>query len=314
VKVIGIEAIKKALGRVNLMLAIEDGFVAYSQGEAVVPPIADLRFDKPPGEVHIKYGYLKNDDYYVVKIASGFYENSKAGLPSSNGLMLLFSQRTGEPLVLLQDNGLLTDVRTAVAGAIAAKYLAPKAVSRIGILGTGTQARLQLRYLKSLTPCREVLVWGRSELGLERYLKDMTEDDFSLRVALAPRELAETCNLIVTTTPSREPLLFAKDIRPGTHISAIGSDAPGKQELEPAILQKAQRLVVDSLSQCKERGEMAHALRQGLVAEASAVELGHIITGERKGRTAEDQITVADLTGIAVQDIQIAKAVYEALM
>ena len=136
-QILTLDQIKKALPSVELMEDIEKGFVAYSQGKAVVPPVGELVLQDPPGDVHIKYGYLKGDDYYVIKIASGFYENAKLGLPTSNGMMLMFRQKTGQPVAAMLDEGYLTDIRTAVAGAIAAKHLAPSKVTRIGIVGTG---------------------------------------------------------------------------------------------------------------------------------------------------------------------------------
>ena len=130
-----LDQIKKALGSIDSTKAIEEGFVAYSQGKVVVPPIGEMLFENPPGEVHIKYGFIKNDDYYVIKIASGFYENYKINLPTNSGLMLLFSQKSGQLLCVLFDKGYLTAVRTAAAGAVVAKYLAPKNVHRIVFLG-----------------------------------------------------------------------------------------------------------------------------------------------------------------------------------
>ena len=162
-EILSLKQIKTALPSVDLFSEIEAGFEAYSQDKAVVPPVGELVMKDPPGDVHIKYGYIAGDDYYVIKIASGFYENAALGLPTGNGMMLLFRQSTGEPLAVLQDEAYLTDIRTAVAGAIAARYLAPDEVSRIGIIGTGTQARLQLEYLQPVSDCREVLVWGRSD-------------------------------------------------------------------------------------------------------------------------------------------------------
>ena len=158
-KIITRDEIEKVLPGLDLLLAIEDGFAAYSAGEAVVPPVGELLLEE--GDVHIKYGFLKRDEYYVIKIASGFYDNPKFGLPSSNGSMLLFRKQNGELVSILLDEGRLTDVRTGVAGAIAAKYLAPKNVTRIGIVGAGTQARQQLTQLKAVTGCREVLASGR---------------------------------------------------------------------------------------------------------------------------------------------------------
>ena len=150
-EIIGRDEIERILPRVDLLDIMEEGFAAYSRGEVTVPPPGELLFDDPPGDVHIKYGYIRNDDYYVIKIASGFYRNPELGLPSSNGLMLLFSRQTGCLTAVLLDEGRLTDVRTAAAGAVVAKYLAPKTVGCIGIVGAGIQARLQLLNLLPVT-------------------------------------------------------------------------------------------------------------------------------------------------------------------
>lgn len=310
-KTISLSIIKKILPSLDLLTDIEDGFVAYSTSQANVPPVGELLMEK--GETHIKYGCLKGDEFYVIKIASGFYENPNLGLPSSNGLMLLFSQHTGELQSILLDEGYLTDIRTAVAGAIAARYLAPKKVERIGIIGTGTQARLQLQYLSHISPCKQVLVWGRSAARLEKYQKDMATLGFTLETTLNSTDILKSCNIIVTTTPSTSPLLQEKKLREGTHITAVGSDTPFKQELDPAILKKADCVVGDSLEQCLHRGEIYQAIQSGFIKRDKAVELGNIISGKIIGRTSENQVTVVDLTGVAVQDIKIATAVYNAL-
>ena len=303
--------IEQVLPRLDLLPAIEGAFARYSAGEAVVPPVGELLL--PGGDVHIKYGYLQGGPYYVVKIASGFYDNSALGLPSSNGLMLLFSQRTGEPVAVLLDEGRLTDIRTAVAGAVAARHLAPDGVRRIGIVGTGIQARLQLRHLAGIVGCRRALAWGRSEHQVEAYRGALADDGFDVAVTLDADEILATCDLVVTTTPATTPILRAELLRPGTHITAVGSDTAAKQELEVGILARADVVVADSRAQCRERGEIHHALAAGVLAEDRVVELGDVIAGRAGGRTAEDQITVADLTGVAVQDIAIASAVFEAL-
>ncbi len=226
--------------------------------------------------------------------------------------MLLFSQKTGELRSVLLDEGYLTDIRTAVAGAIAAKYLAPSVVHRIGIVGTGIQARLQLQYLREVTSCREVMVWGRSKDKLAAYQADMERFGFTIEPTLNTNDILSTCNLIVTTTPATAPLLNAtgKQLR-GIHITAVGSDASHKQELDPAILQQADLVVADSIPQCLKRGEIYHALKAGAIKEHSLLELGRVIAGDNPRRSSDEQLTVADLTGVAVQDIQIAKAVYE---
>ena len=305
------EQIRGVLPQLDLLPAIEESFMRYSQGRAVVPPVGELLLEK--GEVHIKYGYVHGDAFYVIKIASGFYDNPKLGIPSSNGLMLLFSQETGEPAAILLDEGRLTDVRTAVAGAIAARHLAPKRVRRIGILGAGVQARLQLQHLRPVTDCREALVWGRGDEQLARYRADMARFGFHIETTRDAAELLRTCDLIVTTTPATQPLLRAEDLRPGVHITAVGSDTPDKQELDARILAQADVVVADSISQCLKRGEIHQALAAGLLDEGKIVELGDVIAGRASGRTAPEQITVADLTGVAVQDIAIATAVYRAL-
>ncbi len=312
-KLITLDQIKQALPSINLIESIEAGFAAYSQGRAVVPPVGELIMEEPPGDVHIKYGYLSGDDYYVIKIASGFYDNPKLNLPSSNGLMLLFSQKTGELQSILLDEGHLTDLRTAVAGAIAAKYLAPKSVRGIGIVGTGIQARLQLQFLAQVTDCRQVVVWGRSQDKLDAYHAEMAPHGFSIKTTLDMAELGAACNLIVTTTPASKPLLLAEHVQPGTHITAVGADAPHKQELELTILQQADLIVADSIPQCLVRGEIYQAIEASAITRDRLVELGQVILGEAAGRTSDDQLTIADLTGVAVQDIQIAKAIYEAV-
>jgi len=311
-KILNLEQIKKVLSSIDIIPAIEDGFKAYSQGKATIPPVAELTFNKPPADVHIKYGYLHGDEFYVIKIASGFYDNPKLGLPSGNGMMLLFSQKTGETKCILLDEAYLTDIRTAAAGAIAAKYLAPKNVQQIGIMGSGIQGKLQLQYLKNIINCQKVLVWGRNKEKLNIYKKDMEPFGFEIETTSYAADVANSCNLIVTTTPSKEPLLHSKDIQSGTHITAMGSDTAEKQELDSAILKKADVVVADSISQCLVRGEIYRAIQNNHIQKDKLLELGNIISRESVGRTSDDQITIADLTGVAVQDIQISKAVYKA--
>ena len=308
-EIVSLTQIKEICLDIDFAPLIEEGFAAYSDGRVVVPPVGEMSFTAPPGDTHIKYGYIKDDDSFVVKIASGFYDNPKHGLPSNSGLMLVFSQHTGLLQTVLLDEGYLTDVRTAVAGRIAAKYLASTEIEAIGVFGTGIQARLQVLQLKSLTRCRRVVAWGRSAASLETYRHALEQDGFSVATTRKAEEVTAVCNLIITATPSTTPLLCADHIRPGTHITAVGSDTPQKQELDPDILEKADLVVADSIPQCLERGEIAKALGATTLQEDQIVELGEIISGRVRGRTTNDQVTVADLTGVAVQDIQIAKAV-----
>jgi len=209
-----IVATLKNVPHADLITTIERSFVAYSSGEATVPPVGSLEFETPPGEVHIKYGYLTSSPYYVIKIASGFYDNPQLGLPSSNGLNLVFRQKTGE----------LEAVLPALAGAVVAKHFSPPQVDRIGIVGTGLQARMQLEQIAHVTDCREVMVWGRSAQKTEAYRQDMKPQGFNIDTTLNAADLTATCNLIVTTTPSKKPILPPAGLRPGTLIVAMGAD------------------------------------------------------------------------------------------
>ncbi len=311
--VVPLAEIKKALAAIDPIPLIEEGFAAYSRGEVVVPPVGELVFDDPPGDVHIKYGYIKGDDFYVIKIASGFYDNPKLGLPSGDGMMLVYSQRSGVLEAILLDEGYLTNLRTAVAGAVAAKHLAPRALTAVGIVGAGVQGRMQFDWLRRVRTFDEAVVWGVSEEELAAYRRDMASPGLKIRTTLRAEEVAAAANLIVTCTPATTPILRAEWIRPGTHITAVGSDTAAKQELEAGILAKADRIVVDSLSQSELRGEVYKAVSAGAIGRDRLVELGRVIADEKLRRASENEITVADLTGVAVQDIQISKAVWLAV-
>lgn len=310
-KIFTLDQIKNALKAIDLIPLIEEGFVEYSKGNVIVPPVGELLFHDPPGDVHIKYGAIKNDDYYVIKIASGFSKNQELfGISALQGLMLIYNQKSGEPLGILLDEGHLTTVRTAIAGSIMAKYMAPKKVSKIGIVGTGSQAREQLLYLKPVVNCRDVVIWGRSEDNLQKIKDEMEKEGFNITTTTIMDELTTTCNLIVTTTSANTELIKAEQIQKGTHITAMGSDTIEKQELDPNILKIADKVIVDSISQSKERGEVYHALKRNIISEDKLIEIGTMIENNSFQRNSENEITIADLTGVAVQDIQITKAVY----
>ena len=312
-RVFGLAEIKRVLPKLDLFPLIKEGFKAYSRGLTVVPPVGELVFDDPQGDVHIKYGYIKGDDYYVIKIASGFYGDVSLNIPATQGgVMLLFDQKTGKEVAILVDECYLTNVRTAVAGGICAELLAPKKIDSIGVIGTGVQARMQVKYLSNIVECRKVKVWGRSEESVGKYIKDMSTENWEVERVIKTDEIAETCDLIITTTPSKTPLLKIDNLKKGTLIIAVGSDSPGKQELDEKILQDADYIVADSIVQCIDRGEISHGIKNKIIDQSDITELGNIIGTDNTVRCGEGQITVADLTGVAVQDIQIAKAVYEA--
>jgi len=313
-KIMNLQQIKQQLNLqekkniVRLIELQEQGFAAFSNNQVVVPDVFHMLFDSPaPGDLHVKGAHMTGGEFYVIKLATGFGNNPmEFGIPTSQGLMILGDSKTGRPVALLQDEGFLTDLRTAVAGLIAAKYLAPKNISAIGVLGTGGQARLQVQYLKHVTTCRELFVWGRNSQRVDEYIKEMQDDGFQVHKAETPSELAKNCNLIITTTAATNFLLCADDIQAGTHITAMGTDAPGKQEIDPKLFAKAAVCVVDSKSQCIHHGDTHYPIAQGIIDESSLIELGSLIADPSLGRTSEKDITIADLTGVGVQDLQIA--------
>lgn len=312
-QVLSLTEIKQLLPQIDVVEAMEDAFITYSNGNAVVPPVGELLFEEQKGEVHIKYGYIKKEEFYAIKIASGFYNNPQLGLNCGQGLMLLFRQKTGEPEAILLDAGYLTDVRTAAAGALAAQYFAPKNLKGIGIIGTGTQATLQLQYLQKQQTCKTVWVWGRNRDKAQEF-KAYWQNQFDVHIAETPAEVAQNANLIVTTTPAKQALLQASDIQKGTHITAVGSDTEHKQELASSLLTKADLVIVDSLPQSKNRGEIYRAIKEGILSETKVQELGMAIQHPLYCRTNDQQISIVDLTGVAVQDIKIAEAVYRAYL
>ena len=303
------DQILSVLPEIDLVAEIAAAFVNYSAGKAEVPPVGELLFPEVRGELHIKYGAVYGQDRFVIKVATGFYENPAIGLPPFGGCMLVMSQKTGAVEAVLLEEGELTNHRTAAAGAVAAKYLAPKSIPAIGIVGGGVQARLQADYLRRVTECRNIHLWARNKEQAEMAAVDIRAMGFHVTVSEGVRALCAASRLIVTTTPAHEPLISADMVMPGTHITAMGSDSAHKNELDPALLAKADRVVVDSLSQCANSGELHHALDAGLLRESDAVELGTVISNPQTGRASHDDITIADLTGVAVQDIAIALAV-----
>lgn len=308
--VLDLPQIKTIVKNLDIISAMKEGFIAYSNGNAVVPPVGELIFEDPPGDVHIKYGYIKKEAFYVIKIASGFYENPKLGIASGQGLMLLFKQKTGELAAVLLDEGYLTDIRTAAAGALAVQYFAPQKLSAVGIIGTGMQAKLQLLHLQKNNPCQIVWLWGRNRAHAERLKADLGAS-FEVHIANNCAEVAQNAHVILTCTPAETPYLYVEDIQPGTLIVAVGSDTQHKQELDSKILQKADLVIADSIPQSKSRGEIYQAVKAGAIDEAKVIELGNALQNPKLQGTNEQQITVVDLTGVAVQDIKIAEAVYK---
>jgi len=294
--------------------AMRDAFRADGDGRAHVPAVINLDVPRHRGEFHVKTAHIDGVRHVAVKIASGFYDNPSKGLPSGSGLMAVFDATTGMPVALLLDNGFLTDIRTGAAGAIAADALAPTTIRRVGVLGSGLQARYQIQCLTCVREFREIVAWSPTPAHLDAYCAEMRAAGFDARAAASPRDVCVDADVLITTTPSREPFVLAEWLRPGQHVTALGSDSPGKQELEAACLARADLLVVDRVTQCAAFGELRHALDAGLFrADRVHAELGEVVSGAKPGRTSPDQITIADLTGVGFQDTAIASMALECL-
>lgn len=286
---------------------VERAFVALATQSVAMPPILRLDIPEHRGEVDVKTAYIPGVDHFAIKISPGFFGNPALGLPSTNGMMVVLSARTGLVEALLLDNGYLTDVRTAAAGAVAAKHLARDDASVAAILGAGMQARMQLSALAQVRGLSAARVWARDPAKAADFATDMAARlgipvTSAATVAVATRG----ADLIVTTTPAESPILNAADVAPGTHVTAMGSDAEHKNEIDPALIAQA-TYAADRLAQTRRLGEWHHAIAAGLVADTDTrPELGQIIAGEVPGRTRPDEITIADLTGTGIQDTAIA--------
>ena len=286
---------------------VENAFRALAGGAVVMPPIMRLDIHDANGEVDVKTAYVPGLDSFAIKISPGFFNNPALGLPSVNGLMVLFSAKTGLVEALLLDNGYLTDVRTAAAGAVAAKHLSRADAKSAAIFGTGVQARLQLKALMLVRPIESASIWGRNPAAASVAADELsTELGLPVSVAYSGQAAVAGADIIVTTTPSAEPLVQAGWLETGQHVTAMGSDAEHKNEIDPAAIARADLYVADSLAQTRRLGELHHAIAAGLIdADAQYSELGQIIAG-MPGRTSPGQITFCDLTGTGVQDTAIA--------
>lgn len=293
------------------LIEVAKGFTALANGQVTLPPILRIDVEENHGEVDVKTAYIHGMDSFAIKIAAGFFNNYKVGLPTGSGMMVLVSAETGNPMAILLDNGYLTDVRTGIAGALAAKHLAPKTVEVAGVIGSGMQARFQIRTLKLVRDFSKLMVYGVVDEEVDRYVEEMS-DELGIEVIKAKdaESVVRESQIVVTTTPSKEPYLQADWLHSGLHITCMGSDSEDKQELYPTVFAVANRIVCDKKSQVFRLGELHHALDGGMVTEDEVIELGELTAGLRVGRESEDQITVCDLTGVGVQDTQIARLAY----
>jgi len=286
---------------------VADAFRALATGKVIMPPILSMTIAEHNGEVDVKTAYVPGLEGFAIKVSPGFFDNPKMGLPSTSGLMMVFSTRTGQLQALLLDNGYLTDLRTAAAGAVAARALAREDATSACILGAGFQARMQLRALALVRPIARASIWARDGAKAQSMAAEMTAQmGIPVTATTDPETAVAVADIIVTTTPATAPVLQAGWLRPGQHVTAMGSDQHGKNEIDPAVFTRA-RYIPDRLSQTRELGELRVALAAGIVADGTEYpELGAVLARHAPGRERADEITLADLTGTGVQDTAIA--------
>ncbi len=290
--------------------AIEDAYRATSRGDVNLPPVGHIMF-ADGADCHIKYGHVLGDPTFVIKVATGFPKNPDLGLPTGNGMVLVLSAVSGQVEAILHDEMVLTDVRTGLGGAIASRLLARPESKDLLVIGTGPQARWQIKAHAALLPNLRFRLWGRDPNKAKALIEEMAPIvEVSRETDLAAA--ASNADIIVTATGSKSPLLQSKWIRAGTHITAVGADAPGKQELDTALVARADVLAVDLRAQCVDHGEVSHAVKAGLIARDDLVEIGTLLAQTTAARSSQKQLTIADLTGIAAQDIVMANAVLAA--
>lgn len=304
------QTIRRLIGPRQALDAVRHAFELTGRGQVTLPPPLGFDVGQERGEVHVKAAHLHGSEFYSIKIASGFYGNTALGLPAGNGMVTVFDVRTGRLCAVLMDNGYLTELRTGAAGGLAADLLARRDAHRVAMIGCGAQARYQLEALCLVRPIAHVNVCARSQERAQIYTREVQErwNLTAHAVSSVPEALRGT-DVVVTTTPSRAPLVRAEWLEPGMHITAMGSDGPEKQELDAAVLRRANKIVADHREQCMRYGELQRLGAAKLDSTAIYAELGELAAGLKPGRTTDEEITLADLTGVGVQDAAVANYV-----
>jgi len=289
--------------------AVREGLIAHARGLVQSPMPGLLTFEDPLGDCHIKFGHVRGEPFYLVKIASSGYRNERLGMSVNDGVVVVLSAETGRVQTILLDEGWLTAWRTAAAGALAAQALSPPELGTIGVFGAGLQARLQLEWLKEVVSCRCVVAWARRPDKLAELCQYLEKMGFDARPVSNPADVVLQSQLLVTATVAKSPLFSSQHLQPGTHITAVGADSPGKQELDPECFARAACIATDDHMQCLAFGEFGIAVRAGVVTSSDDTSLGSILAGDVTLSRLPSDITIADLTGVAAQDAAIASYV-----
>ncbi len=288
---------------------VETAFVALAENRMHMPGRFTLDMPEVASKVEVEGSYLNQTPYYVIRVNSSFRQPQSPGLSSHNGLTVVFNAALGQPIALMMDNGYISQVRAGAAGALAARYLANPTLNQVAVIGSGRQAYIHLKALMTDRTIGLVSVWGRSPLHVDSYARRLVEEhDLNIEIAPSVEAAVRPADMIITATASPEPLLKAEWLKPGVHINAVGS----KKELDVAVLQRAEVIITDQLDQSLAAGEIHRALAAGVIAPQQVQgELGELIRGKIPGRTRPDQITIADLTGVEVQNTVIATLAME---
>ncbi|HEY9245899.1 MAG TPA: alanine dehydrogenase [Candidatus Methanoperedens sp.] len=302
--------VESLLDMKGALIVVEEAFRQHGLKKVQIPPKLYLYFKKHNGDLRTMPAYLEVQDIAGVKIVNVHPDNPKIGFPTVMALVILNSTETGAPVAVM-DGTYLTDMRTGAAGGIAVKYLARKDSGTVGFIGTGNQAKAQLLAINEVINIDEIKAFSISEKSNIAFKEEMEKRvNCDITVKRNIRDACD-CDILVTTTPSRNPIVMNEWIAGGTHINAIGADAPGKEELDPLILKRA-RIIVDDIPQASHSGEINVPLSGGLIGQKDILgELGEVITGRLKVRIKDSDITVFDSTGLAIQDVASANLVYQ---
>ncbi|MBI5149569.1 MAG: alanine dehydrogenase [Candidatus Omnitrophica bacterium] len=311
--ILGRKDVAKLVDVKGAIKVVETAFREYGLGRARMPPKIYLDLKEFSGDFRAMPSYVRKFNLCTLKWVNAHPKNAAFGLPAVMAIIIVSDPKTGFPLAVM-DGTLATSLRTGAGGAVAAKFLARKNSRVVALVGCGAQARTQLAGLREIFKVRRVRVWGHQPALAKKFIRDMSKKGETMTAAATVRECVEGADIVVTTTPSRRPLVRTAWIKEGAHINAIGADAPGKQELDPKILGMS-TVVVDDLAQASHSGEINVPVTRGMFKlQDIHATLGEIVAGRKKGRTSEREVTVFDSTGLAIQDTAVASLIYKAAL
>lgn len=311
-QIIELDQLKKVLSIEEALQSVKQGFIDFDKGNISCPEPMQILFHDKAGNLdadcHVKSASGTNQPYFVIKIASGFYHNPSKDLPVNNGMVMVMSALTGEPVALLNDHGWLTSQRTAAAGALAAGLRKTNPTDTLGIIGTGSQAYFQAIFTCKHLGLSSVAIYGRNHEKALALCQTLEKENIKATTMHSVKELCNNVSVLITTTPSTKPIVMLEDLPSSIHIVAIGADSPGKVELSSDILVKASTIITDDHAQCLHHGEVGHAVREGVIEENKDRSLGKFLAEDNK---IDEGISVVDLTGVGVQDLALASLVIE---